>query len=71
MTKNVRHTYTLRNDQQSNLEFQSKSVFKLEVQAEFGIQLGIPSLMGINLGECREEGETWDSNPQGNVFGPF
>ncbi len=40
-------------DQQFNLEFQLKSVFSLEFQPEFGIQLGIPILMGINLGECR------------------
>ena len=41
---------TLPTDQQFNLEFQFKSVFKLEFQPEFGIKLGIPILMGINLG---------------------
>ncbi len=35
-------SFTLPTDQQ----------FKLEFQPEFGIQLGIPILMGINLGEC-------------------
>ena len=44
--------YTLPNDHQFNWEFQFKSVFKLEIQAEFGIQLGILILMGINLREC-------------------
>ncbi len=43
---------TLPNDQQFNLEFQFKSIFKLEFHPEFGFQLGIPILMGINLGEC-------------------
>ena len=44
--------YTLPTDQLFNLEFQFKSVFNLEFQPEFGIQLGIPILMEINLGEC-------------------
>ncbi len=39
-------------DQAFNLEFQFKSVFKLEFQPEFGIQLRIPIPMGIDLGEC-------------------
>ena len=39
-------------DQQFNLAFKFKSVFNLEFQPEFGIQVGIPILMGINLGEC-------------------
>ncbi len=33
-------------------EFQFESVFNLEFQPKFGIQLGIPIPMGINLGEC-------------------
>ncbi len=45
-------SHTLPTDQQFNLEFQFKSVFKLKFQPEFGIQLGIPIPMGINLGEC-------------------
>ncbi len=28
------------------------SIFNLEFQPKFGIQLGIPISMGINLGEC-------------------
>ncbi len=44
--------YTLPTDQQFNLEFQFESVFNLEFQPKFGIQLGIPIPMGINLGEC-------------------
>ena len=32
--------------------FKFESVFNLEFQPEFGIQIGIPILMGINLGEC-------------------
>ena len=43
---------TLPTDPQFNLEIQFKSVFKLEFQAGFGIQLGIPILLGKNLGEC-------------------
>ena len=34
-------------------EFQFESVFNLEFQPKFGIQLGMPIPMGINLGECR------------------
>ena len=34
--------YTLPTDQLFNLEFQFKSVFNLEIQPKFGIQLGIP-----------------------------
>ncbi len=30
----------------------TESVFKLGFQPEFGIQLGIPIQIGINLGEC-------------------
>ena len=41
-------------DQLFNLEFQFESVFTLEFQAKFGIQLGIPIPMGINLRECGE-----------------
>ncbi len=39
-------------DQLFNLEFQFGSGFYLEFQPKFGIQLGIPIPMGINLGEC-------------------
>ncbi len=28
-------------------------IFNLEFQPKFGIQLGVPIPMGINLGECR------------------
>ena len=45
--------YTLPTDQLFSLEFQFESVFKLEFQPKFGIQLGIPIPMGINLGECK------------------
>ncbi len=45
--------YTLPTDQLFNLEFQFESMFNLEFQAEFVVQLGIPILMSINLGECR------------------
>ncbi len=38
---------TLPTDQQFNLEFQFKSVFHLDFQPEFGIQLGIPITMGL------------------------
>ena len=44
--------YTLPTDQLFKLEFQFESVFNFEFQPKFGIQLGIPTLMGINLGEC-------------------
>ncbi len=44
--------YTLPTDQLFNLEFQFESVFNLEFQPKFGIQFGIPILMGINFGEC-------------------
>ncbi len=44
--------YTLPTDQLFNLEFQFESVFNLEFQPKFGIQLGIPISMGINLGKC-------------------
>ena len=54
--------YTLPNDWQFNLEFQFKSIFKLEFQAEFGIQPGIPIPMGINLGEC-----TFAENEQSKI----
>ncbi len=47
--------YTLPTDQLFNLDFQFKSVFNLEFQAKFGIQHGIPTLMGLNLGECTHE----------------
>ncbi len=46
--------YTLPTDQLFNLEFQFESVFNLEFQPKFGIQLGIPIPMRINLGECRD-----------------
>ena len=39
-------------DELFNLEFQFKSVFNLKFQPKFGIQLGIPISMAINLGEC-------------------
>ncbi len=39
-------------DQQFNFEFHFKSVFNLEFQPKFGIKLGFPILMEINLGEC-------------------
>ncbi len=39
-------------DQLFNLEFQFESVFNLEFKPKFGIQLGIPSPMGTNVGEC-------------------
>ncbi len=42
---------TLPTDQLFNLEFQFESVFKLEFQPKFGIQLGNPIPIGINLGE--------------------
>ena len=48
--------YTLPTDQLFNLEFQFESLFNFEFQPKFGIQLGIPIPMGINLGErssCR------------------
>ncbi len=45
--------YTLPTDQLFNLEFQFKSAFNLDFQPEFGIQLGTPILIGINLGGCR------------------
>ncbi len=51
MTKND-WVYTLPTDQQFRLELQFKSVFNLEFHSEFSIQLEIPILMGINLGEC-------------------
>ncbi len=44
--------HTLPKDKPFNLEFQIESVFKLEFQSKFGIQLGIPILVGLNLGEC-------------------
>ena len=44
--------YTLPTDQPFNLEFQFESVFNLEFQPKFSIQLGIPIPMGIYLGEC-------------------
>ena len=34
------------------MEFQLESLFNLEFQPKFGIQLGIPIPIGINLGEC-------------------
>ncbi len=43
---------TLPTDKVLKLEFQFESVFNLEFQPKFGIQLGIPIPMGINLGEC-------------------
>ncbi len=46
------NSYTILLDQQFNLEFQFKSVFNLEFQPEFGIQLWIPILVVINLGDC-------------------
>ncbi len=46
------HSHTLQTDQLFSLEFQFESVFNLEFQPKFGIQLGIPIPMGINLGEC-------------------
>ncbi len=45
--------YTLPTDQLFDLEFQFESVFNLEFQTKFGIQLVIPIPTGINLGECR------------------
>ncbi len=45
--------HTLPTDQLFNLEFQFESIFNLEFQPKFGIQLGIPIPMGIDLGECR------------------
>ena len=42
---------TLPTDQLFSLEFQFESVFNLEFQPKFGIQLGIPISMGIDLGE--------------------
>ena len=50
---NALNKYTLPTDQLFNLEFQFESIFNLEFQPKFGIQLGIPISMGINLGECR------------------
>ncbi len=44
--------YTLPTDQPFNFEFQFKSVLNWEFQPKFGIQLGIPISMGINLREC-------------------
>ncbi len=46
------YAYTLPTDQLFNLEFQFESVFNLQFQPKFGIQLGIPIPMGIDLGEC-------------------
>ena len=43
--------YVTHTDQLFNLEFQFESVFNLEFQPKFGIQLGIPISMEINLGE--------------------
>ncbi len=45
-------SHTLPTDQLFNLEFQFESVLNLEFQPKFGIQIGIPIPMGINLGEC-------------------
>ena len=42
-------------DQLLNLEFQLESVFNLEFQPKFDIQLGIPIPLGINLGECIQQ----------------
>ena len=43
---------TLPTDQLFNLQFQFESVFNLEFQPKFGILLGIPISIGINLWEC-------------------
>ncbi len=37
---------------QNGLVARPESVFNLEFQPKFGIQLGIPIPIGINLGEC-------------------
>ncbi len=52
LAKNPSTEYTLPTDQLFNMEFQFESVFNLEFQPKFGIQLGNPISMGINLGEC-------------------
>ncbi len=52
MNKQHSQIYSLSTDQIFNLEFQFESVLNVEFQPEFGIQLGIPILMEINLGEC-------------------
>ena len=44
--------HTLPTDQLLNLEIQFESVFNLEFQPKFGIQIGIPIPMGMDLGEC-------------------
>ena len=43
---------TLPMDQLLNLIFQFESIFNLEFQPRFGIQLRIPIPKGITLGEC-------------------
>ncbi len=58
---------TLPTDQLFNLEFQFESVFNLEVQPKFGIQLRIPISMGINLGECGRWAPM-ERNPEGRGY---
>ena len=38
----------------TDLEFQFESLFNFDIQPKCGIQLGIPILILINLGECVE-----------------
>ncbi len=53
LLETLRNTiYTLPAVELFYLDFQFESVFNLEFQPKFGIQLGIPIPMGINLGEC-------------------
>ncbi len=58
---NILSNYTLPTDQLFNLEFQFESVLKVEFQPKFGIQLGIPISMGINLGECSATTPAWNA----------
>ncbi len=48
---------TLPTDLLFNLEFKFESIFNLELQPKFGIQLEISIPMGIYLGECGKRRE--------------
>ncbi len=57
--------YTLPTDQLFNLEFQFESLFNFELHPKSGIQIGIPTQMGIVFWRVNQTGLTQKYQNQG------